>query len=692
LAIVAHRRLGVIALAMLVCGCAEPRYEVHRLSSGDTAWRRCMAGRDGEQRLASWCPEATVLAVDADLDAAHGDHAVVDLTPYRGLAGPLLVAIDTITYRPLGPDVTLKGIIPELRRRQWRGGLLAARRQLDAIHGSGRRVISWFDALPAEIQVRVPRLRKNRRAAWSVSAWTSGRAVERVDLAIPSVPANARLAISFAIADPGAYRGGPDVTFRIETVDGSRLWSQRVTAWSARHTPAWHDATIPLPQSNGPVGLRLVATVEGGEGAFSYPVWGQPALLVPASPRVDRSPNVMLVSLDTLRGDALDPAGRASPLMPTLDRFAAQGVTFRQAFSTFPSTTASHMSMMTSLHPCAHGVLMLNSTLSPGATTLAEAFAAAGWATAALTEDALIKGDVGFARGFDRYVDQRPYGRRLGIFGRGITRALDWIDQGSNRPFFLFLHTYQAHEPYKVPRHLLPLVSRSPDLDEFARLRSEYEAAVRYTDELLDRLLRGLAERGLLDTTLVVITSDHGQAFGEHGVHGHGSQVFAEQLHVPLVFHHPVLAAGGRRLDGPVSLIDLAPTLLRAAGVEPPASFAGRSLLPFSSSAPTGSPPSAVFSQNLWGQRLTSYRDAYFTWIETPDGETVYDRHGDPDERRPLSGPSQMAAARVGRDAIARFIADCKTTAVALQKTPAPLVAPIDAATQDALRALGYAE
>jgi hypothetical protein len=94
----------------------------------------------------------------------------------------------------------------------------------------------------------------------------------------------------------------------------------------------------------------------------------------------------------------------------------------------------------------------------------------------------------------------------------------------------------------------------------------------------------------------------------------------------------------------------------------------------------------------LWGQRLTSYRDAYFTWIATPDGETVYDRHGDPDERRPLSGPSQMAAARVGRDAIARFIADCKTTAVALQKTPAPLVAPIDAATQDALRALGYAE
>ncbi len=316
---------------------------------------------------------------------------------------------------------------------------------------------------------------------------------------------------------------------------------------------------------------------------------------------VDRAagaPDVALISIDTLRADSLSCYGNPRPLTPTLDALAARGVRFAQAFSQAPNTATSHASLFTGLPPWGHRVANISSlehgtpALHPAFTTLAEHFNAAGYATAAVTDD----GPLG--QGWDLLQGFESVDARYTPIDETVRSALDVLaNREPDRPLFLFVHTYEVHEPYLPPPALVerfgrgydgPLLAaldevRAEQLEDDAQpngrrmlrdqadfddrdvrfLRDLYEAGVAHADARLSPLLRALG-----DDALVAVTSDHGEEFGEHGVFGH-KQLYQETLHVPLILALPGGELAGTVVDRPVSLIDLHGTLLAAAGLRP---------------------------------------------------------------------------------------------------------------------------
>jgi len=334
--------------------------------------------------------------------------------------------------------------------------------------------------------------------------------------------------------------------------------------------------------------------------------------------------NLVLVTVDSLRRDALgclDPGGGPTPC---LDRLADEGVLFTDAVSNGPRTPSAFPAILASLHPLVSG----ETGLPPGAVTLAEALQAAGRRTAGFNLDnPYLSEPCGYARGFDRYDDfwqakpaggqtekpsrvkrlkktiQDAIGRRSlalllffqAMFQRGgapflkgdeaTRRALDWIGAEREKPFFTWLHYMDVHYPY-LPLAKPGIEQRLQYLAAIIQLllggrrrplrlmRQLYQARVGRLDRMIGRLVEGIRELGLADRTLIVITADHGEAFGEHGSFTHGPKLYDELLRVPLILSG---AVDQTLVDKQVGLIDLAPTLLGKLGVDRPAVFQGRS-------------------------------------------------------------------------------------------------------------------
>jgi arylsulfatase A-like enzyme len=333
--------------------------------------------------------------------------------------------------------------------------------------------------------------------------------------------------------------------------------------------------------------------------------------------------DVVLVSIDTLRADGLSSYGNPRPTSPHLDALARTGFVFEQCYAPAPETAPSHASMFTGLGTAVHRVanLRLADQPTPGLAsafdTLAERFSRAGYRTAAFTDGGPLGTAWDLQQGF-----QVHHGRLEGVEAK-VDRALAFLRaSGDERPVFLFLHTYQVHLPYVAPiewahRFTDPgydgvLVEAEAstraarddgtlrpdgkillrDEERFTprdveHLKRLYEGEIAFTDHHLQRLWTFLSETGRLERTVVAVTSDHGEEFGEHGFFGH-RQLHVESLHVPLVLRLPrgtagddlpVPPAGGGRVSARVGLIDLYPTLLEAAGLAIPAHAQGRSLV-----------------------------------------------------------------------------------------------------------------
>lgn len=328
--------------------------------------------------------------------------------------------------------------------------------------------------------------------------------------------------------------------------------------------------------------------------------------------------NLLLISLDTLRADHLSCYGYERLTSPVIDALAAGGVQFEQTRSHSPKTGPSHMSLMTGLLPDAHGVANLdaadNRRLSPNVPTLARLLGDAGWRTAAFHGGGHLSQELGFDDGFERF--EGPGG----VEGN-VAKALDAMAQWKQEPFFLFVHTYEVHDPYLPPepyrgRFLDPgyegrvtytregLKSATGNdwekqhelfwlrVDEQSeadrdRLVDLYDAGIAFADAQVGLLLAGLEDLGLAEDTLVVLVSDHGEQFLEHGEYLHNA-MYEELLQVPFVLSVPPRRARavppaslvGRRVQAPVQLIDVLPTLLALMEVEAPGHLQGRSLLP----------------------------------------------------------------------------------------------------------------
>ena len=407
--------------------------------------------------------------------------------------------------------------------------------------------------------------------------------------------------------------------------------------------------------------------------------------------------DVVLVVIDTLRADALSCYGNPRPTSPGLDALAAGGVRFDEAWAQAPNTATSHATLFTGLYPWAHRVANLTSRdhgtagLPPAFETLAERFAAAGYETAAFTDGGPLGEAWNLCQGFERLE-----ARYEGVAAK-VDQALAFLEtRDPARPLFLFLHTYQTHLPYLAPPEWADRFD--PDYDGIlrqaaARVRAQraegaevqpdgqllladrerfgprdvehllalYHGEVAYTDHELGRLWDSLRARGSLDRTLVVVTSDHGEEFGEHGRFGH-HQLHRETQRVPLILRFPGGSAAlgaGTVVGEPVGLLDLFPTLLEAAGLEPGPDTGARSLLPgLRRGRVKPRPIFAETTEHLYpfdGRELPfrrSLRHDGRAFLATRQGGVeelaVYDLAADPGETAPLYEASAPAGAFPG--------------------------------------------
>lgn len=311
------------------------------------------------------------------------------------------------------------------------------------------------------------------------------------------------------------------------------------------------------------------------------------------TPPASGTTSAVLLCLDTLRADHLGSYGYPFETSPSIDALAAESVVFERAIAQSATTLWSHRALFQS---------RLVSRTAADAPVLAEALAAAGLRTAAFTGGGYVSAEFGFGRGFERYEEDR------GGLAVSLPKAEAWLRERDGEPFFLFLHTYDTHLPYDPPppfdtmygdayqgpvtggssRSLLRQQRGLDGVDrgaaspltaaDRARLVALYDGGIRYADDWVGEL-RGMLERlGLAETTVLVLYSDHGEEFRDHGSWIHSHSVYDELVRVPLIWHEPGLAP--HRVSSQVRLLDVAPTLLETLGVRAAAGFAGQSLVP----------------------------------------------------------------------------------------------------------------
>ncbi|MEM9556419.1 MAG: sulfatase [Acidobacteriota bacterium] len=316
-------------------------------------------------------------------------------------------------------------------------------------------------------------------------------------------------------------------------------------------------------------------------------------------------PDVLVLSLDTVRPDRLGVYGWPRPTSPRLDALAEGAVVFEQAMAPTSLTAPSHSTLFTGLQPWRHGTLRNGQPLAATVPVLAEVFAAAGWRTAAFVSGFPMTRDLsGLERGFGHYDDAIEHLRRPGT--ETVDAALAWLADNAtgdqDTPRFLFVHLYDAHGPYEPPAELAalfesdtrgPWVEHHHQLPQYQRQKDprtggivtdlrfyldRYEAAIRHVDTLVDRLLDAVD----LEHTIVLVVSDHGETLLERNAPiDHGSRLFREQLHIVGLLAAPSLEPG--RIEPMVGLADFAPTLLELVALDPALlgePLDGRSLLP----------------------------------------------------------------------------------------------------------------
>lgn len=367
------------------------------------------------------------------------------------------------------------------------------------------------------------------------------------------------------------------------------------------------------------------------------------------------APNVILITLDTVRADRMGFLGSRRRLTPTLDAFARQSVVFTHAYSQAPLTTASHATILTGMYPQFHQVNDFGVPLAKDLPYGPDIFRARGYDTAAfigsLILDPNARSAPGFERGFDTY-DAGFHRRRPGenryqaIERRGgevVAHALAWLNQHPKGPFFIWVHLYDAHDPYDPPEPYKSRYATAP-----------YDGEIAYVDSTLGKLMSQLRARGLYHGALIAVMADHGEALGDHGEATHGIFLYDETIRVPLLIKLPGERAAGKQVESRVGLVDVLPTLLQAAGVSVPPEIQGRSLLPLLRSVAVGktatNEPTLTLDRPGYAETdyphrtfgwssLRSLRTGKYLYVEAPHRE-LYDQSADPKAERNLAATS----------------------------------------------------
>jgi arylsulfatase A-like enzyme/Tfp pilus assembly protein PilF len=420
-----------------------------------------------------------------------------------------------------------------------------------------------------------------------------------------------------------------------------------------------------------------------GLGVALWFVWGQ-SKTPRGSLNLRTSPNILLISVDTLRADHLGAYG-AQVSTPTIDQLAREGVLFEKTLATVPVTLPSHTSLFTGTYPIAHGVRDNGSfQLDESRQTLAETFQSAGYRTAAFIGAFALDSRFGLDQGFDHYDDFYGDTSAFGDFAISerpadevLKPALAWLEEQQGEPWLAFLHLWDPHHPY-----LPPSPFRESHLDD------PYTGEIAYVDDALGRFLNELETRGALENTLIVFTADHGEGRGEHGEKTHGTFAYETTLHVPLIMNWRGVLPAGRRVPSRVRLIDVAPTVFELGGFEPQEEHQGRSLVPLVLD-PTQEDGREMYFETLsfnlnrnWAP-LTGVYSGRHKYIDLPIPE-IYDIAADPRETRNLyeQGTELGDTMRAELDRVIE--------AYSTEETRAIQTSEVDPETAARLRALGY--
>jgi arylsulfatase A-like enzyme/Tfp pilus assembly protein PilF len=401
-----------------------------------------------------------------------------------------------------------------------------------------------------------------------------------------------------------------------------------------------------------------------------------------AEPQDLSDSNLLLITIDTLRSDRLGAYGDRHAATPTIDDLASRGVRFANCYSPVPLTLPSHSALFTGRYPFSLPVRNNGSYfLEEDELTLAERLQSRGLATAAFVSTYILGSKFGLSQGFDHYDD--------GLGDQDLIRSLtseipadrvyerfsEWLIGTRPKRFFAWVHFYDPHLPYSPP---------DPFRGRFAQ--DPYRGEIAFVDAQIARILADVEAYSGLEKTLVVVTSDHGEAFGEHGEVGHGIFAYDESLRVPLILHAPGRLPEGRIVEERVRLIDLLPTLIELYGLGPVPDLPARSLLPLLHGEQQGDAREVYFESVLgledynWAP-ITGLISGSHKLISLPQPE-LYDLRRDPAERENLHDSHPDLAEEL----------EARLRAILLEDDSAEREARRDLTPEDVahLRALGY--
>ncbi len=408
-------------------------------------------------------------------------------------------------------------------------------------------------------------------------------------------------------------------------------------------------------------------------GCFAF------AILMGSAVGARPSTPVILISVDTLRADYLGCYQTGWQLTPNIDSLAKNGTLFSDVSSVVPLTLPSHVALFTSTYPFVNHVQENGVPLAAGRPTLTTVLRSSGYRTAAFVGSFVLDRRFGLNRDFDVYDSPFDLRKQTTTDAGDLKRpgsqvaaaAKRWLEGNSRAPFFLFLHLYDLHTPYDLPQSGHPHSGKAG-----------YEAELAYVDRVLGGFLKYLEANDILERSLIVFTSDHGEGLGDHGESTHGYFLYQSTLHVPLIIQWPKASKriAADRVDEPASLIDIGPTILDALGIPFPKEMQGRSLI-----KPNGA--DQVYSESVYAQKhfgcalLRSLRMQRYKYIDAPKPE-LYDLENDPSELHNLYEQQRSKAAAL-QARIGALSASSKTT------RPGPDEGP-NTTAMAALRSLGY--
>jgi choline-sulfatase len=462
--------------------------------------------------------------------------------------------------------------------------------------------------------------------------------------------------------------------------------------------------------------IALSVAAEGGDVSLDGA-----GLFVPArgtaKAEIKPARNLIVILIDTLRADHTrvnNPASRV--VAEQLGRIAAEATVFDRAWVQENWTKPSTATLLTGLFPTTHQTKTETNKVPDSVVLASQHFRGLGFATAGFVANGYVSGKFGFERGWDTWTNYVLEGKpnRAQFVADDV---IAWLDKRpKEKRFFLYVHTIDPHVPYMPPREYLAKYDNDPyngpvvgtetaeilekikvgafrpnDRDK-RRLEALYDGEISYHDDHLARMFAAFESAGLLDDSLVIVTSDHGEEFFDHGSVGHGHSMYEELLHVPLLIRTPAAdASAARRTGVEVGTVDVLPTACEILGVPCPAEVEGRSLAPLLRGDENGCWPRAVFSEFLDGQRAA--RMGRWKLIVRGSATTLFDLVADPDETRDASDAAPIALAMMREQLgshLGRFVEAGARGAAAQKKRHESEDVTIDRETREQLKALGY--